>query len=399
MTTINKVVIPITNSDPVQKAKDALLAVRKYQQDWRDYGVDRVNRYFDDVEGKWLEEFCAEPLTFEDVSPLIDINTIFKSLEIIGLSSSFVEKFIFPNWWKRALKNDNNSIHNLHNLIISISGRLQLNIDFSSEKSLFVFKEIPNLSYKLQRNINDTIIFIRISISIAKRISQLTSKNYIPVSSNPRLIRDWILKRRPCIDLDGLIYFCWEHGIPVVHPSIYGQKKFKGMSSFGGMVAMYQNNPVIVIGSVTQKSETLLSFCLAHELGRIACGHLRNGILVDELFSDELIDAERTEADAFATRLLFGNVTLLWREKLNSKKLYLEAIRLSRIYKVSSSFVTLNYAWHTKDWQGAMAVLKKLEPEANAPKKINAFLNQYIQPQNIDADSRDFLRRMNILAS
>jgi hypothetical protein len=59
----------------------------------------------------------------------------------------------------------------------------------------------------------------------------------------------------------------------------------------------------------------------------------------------------------------------------------------------------LNYAWHTKDWQGAMAVLKKLEPEANAPKKINAFLNQYIQPQNIDADSRDFLRRMNILAS
>jgi hypothetical protein len=46
-----------------------------------------------------------------------------------------------------------------------------------------------------------------------------------------------------------------------------------------------------------------------------------------------------------------------------------------------------------------MAVLKKLEPEANAPKKINAFLNQYIQPQNIDADSRDFLRRMNILAS
>jgi Zn-dependent peptidase ImmA (M78 family) len=399
MTTTNNVLKPITNSDPVQKAKDALLAVRKYQQDWQDYGVDRVNRYFDDVEGKWLEEFCAEPLTFEDVSPLIDINFIFKSLEIMGLPNSFVEEFIFPSWWKSALENDNSSIHNLQNLIISVSDRLMLNIDFASEKSLFVFKEIPNLRYGLQKNINETGIFIRIATSIARHISRLVLKNYIPISNNPQLVRDSILKKRPCIDLDGLLYFCWEHGIPVVHPSIYVQQKIKGMSRFGGMVAMYQNNPVIVIGSVTQKSETLLSFCLAHELGRIACGHLRNGILVDELFSDELIDAERTEADAFATSLLFGNVTLLWREKLNSKKLYLEAIRLSTIYKVSSSLVVLNYAWQTKDWRAAMTVLKKLEPEANAPKKINAFLNQYIQPQNIDADSRDFLRRMNILAS
>ena len=399
MTTIDNIFKPSTSNDPIQKAKDALLAVRQYQQDWQDYGVDRVHSYFDDVEGKWLKEFCEEPLIFEDVSPLIDINTIFKSLEIIGLPSSFVEKFIFPNWWKSALENDNSSIHNLHNLIISISDTLQLNIDFASEESLFLFKEIPNLSYKLQKSINDTIIFIRISISIAKRISQLTLKNYIPVSNNPQLIRDWILKRRPCIDLDGLIYFCWEHGIPVVHPSIYVQKKMKGMSSFGGMVAMFQNNPVIVIGSATQKSETLLSFGLAHQLGRIACGHLQDGILVDELFSDELSDAERTAADAFATSLLFGNVTLLWREKLNSKKLYLEAIRLSPIYKVSSSFVALNYAWQTKDWRGAMTVLRKLEPEANAPEKINAFLNQHLQPNNIDADSRDFLRRMNVLAS
>jgi len=399
MTTINNIFKPSTSNDSIQKAKDALLAVRQYQQDWQDYGVDRVNHHFDDVEGKWLEDFCAESLTFEDVSPLIDINFIFKSLEIMGLPNSFVEEFIFPNWWKSALENDNSSIHNLQNLIISVSDRLMLNIDFVSEKSLFTFKEIPNLRYELQKNINETSIFIRIATSIARHISRLVLKNYIPVSSNPQLIRDWILKRRPYVDLDGLICFCWEHGIPVVHPSIYVQKKIKGISSFGGMVAIFQNNPVIVIGSSNQKSETLLSFGLAYQLGRIACGHLQDGILVDELFGGELTDAERTEADAFATGLLFGNVTLLWREKLSSKKLYLEAIRLSRIYKVSSSFVTLNYAWHTKDWQGAMAVLKKLEPEANAPEKINAFLNQYLQPNNIDEDSRDFLRRMNVLAS
>jgi hypothetical protein len=399
MTTINNIFKPSTSNDPIQKAKDALLAVRQYQQAWQDYGVDRVHNYFDDVEDKWLEEFYEEPLTFEEMSPLIDINFIFKSLEIMGLPSSFVEEFIFPNWWKSVLGNNNSPIHNLQNLIISVSDRLMLNIDFVSEKSLFTFKEIPNLRYKLQKNINETGISIRIATSIAKHISRLGLKNYIPVSNNPQLVRDWILQKRPCIDLDGLLYFCWEHGIPVVHPSIYVQQKIKGMSSFGGMVAMFQNNPVIVIGSSTQKSETLLSFGLAHQLGCIACGHLQDEILVYELFSSELNDDKCTEADAFATGLLFGKVTLLWHEKLNSKKLYSEVIRLSKTYKVSSSFVTLNYAWHTKDWQGAMAVLKKLEPKANAPEKINAFLNQYLQLQNIDEDSRDFLRRMNVLAS
>lgn len=31
--------------------------MREYQQDWQELGVDRVYKFFDDVEGDWLENF------------------------------------------------------------------------------------------------------------------------------------------------------------------------------------------------------------------------------------------------------------------------------------------------------------------------------------------------------
>jgi hypothetical protein len=40
---------------------DALSAARQFQQDWKDFGTDRVHRYFDNVDGNWIEEFNKDP--------------------------------------------------------------------------------------------------------------------------------------------------------------------------------------------------------------------------------------------------------------------------------------------------------------------------------------------------
>jgi hypothetical protein len=45
------------SSGPMEKARAALRAVRQYKQDWQELGVNRVHKYFDDVEGDWLETF------------------------------------------------------------------------------------------------------------------------------------------------------------------------------------------------------------------------------------------------------------------------------------------------------------------------------------------------------
>ncbi|NJL50142.1 MAG: hypothetical protein HC929_25565 [Leptolyngbyaceae cyanobacterium SM2_5_2] len=44
-------------ADPAERARAALCVVRQYQQDWQDHRVNRVHKYFDNVEGDWLEHF------------------------------------------------------------------------------------------------------------------------------------------------------------------------------------------------------------------------------------------------------------------------------------------------------------------------------------------------------
>lgn len=49
------------NLDPLEQAKLALEASRQYQRDRIELGVEgRVNKYFDDVEGDWLEDWGNE---------------------------------------------------------------------------------------------------------------------------------------------------------------------------------------------------------------------------------------------------------------------------------------------------------------------------------------------------
>lgn len=45
---------------PQQKATQALQDARQYQKDWQDMGVNRVYKYFDDVDGDWLENWGEE---------------------------------------------------------------------------------------------------------------------------------------------------------------------------------------------------------------------------------------------------------------------------------------------------------------------------------------------------
>ena len=392
MTTINNIFEPSTSNDPIQKAKDALLAVRQYQQDWQDYGVDRVHRYFDDVEGKWLEEFCAEPLTFEEMSPLISIDTIFQSLKTLGFKSrSFIEKNVFPDWWNNGLEDD---IDSIYKLITSLAKNLFLDVNIALEEPLFSFKAVPELRYKLQSKQNEPYTFSCLAKSVADLTRIAIQNTYTSVPENPQEIRDFIFQKYQSVNLEGLLEFCYKFGIPVIH----FDKKLIGESKFDGMVTVCDDRPVIVI-SLSRKNPAWLAFILAHELGHIAKKHILKGMLIDTSFSDGERDSDEDEADSFASKLLFGDFDLQWSNKLSPNELLSKTKRLNDDYRIDSGAAVLNYAWHTKDWQGAMAVLKKLEPEANAPEKINAFLNKYIQPQNIDADSRDFLCRMNVLAS
>lgn len=47
----------LNTQELIEEARLKLQAVREYQKDWKELGVDRVYKYYDDVDGNWLEEF------------------------------------------------------------------------------------------------------------------------------------------------------------------------------------------------------------------------------------------------------------------------------------------------------------------------------------------------------
>jgi hypothetical protein len=55
---LNKVILK--RSEKVSNALETLKANRRFSQDKVSYGLDRVDRYVEDVEGDWLENWSEE---------------------------------------------------------------------------------------------------------------------------------------------------------------------------------------------------------------------------------------------------------------------------------------------------------------------------------------------------
>lgn len=380
------------SSDPMEKAKAALRAVRQYQQDWQDHGVDRVHKYFDDVEGGWLENFDEISISSSiEKASGVSLSDIFSQLKSLGFSTSFINKIVLPSWWKSELENDENSISQL---LHSLAQRLLLEINLSQSSSDFSldFLPFPAARFKLQKNQGHPRLFSYLARGIANAVLSTVERPYAPIPCDALAIRESILQNHSLVSLGSLLDFCWQSGIPVVH----FDKKPDGHFKADGLVVMTDNRPAIVIGSSWKHSARLL-FILAHELGHVAHGHLQEGILLDESFKDGLNDEEEDVANQFASQLLLGDIHLRWPSNLNQYRLLKRVKHLSKEQPLDPGVLVLNYGWQTGNWGCAVAALNQLEPSANAPAQINAYYQS--QLVNIDEERRDYLERASILAA
>ncbi|NJN31420.1 MAG: ImmA/IrrE family metallo-endopeptidase [Synechococcales cyanobacterium RM1_1_8] len=335
----------------MEKARAALRAVRQYQQDWQEHGVNRVHQHFDDVEGNWLENFDEIPM---DISLTQDSGVNFprvlSDLENLGLSKKFIEEAAFPAWWKSDFENDQGRISRL---ISSVAQRLLLEINLlqGSSHPLFRFVPIKSQKFKLQKGQAPPVLFPFLVRSVANVSLDGVGFPYTPVSSNPLSVRSSILQKSSCVSLESLLDFCWSCGIPAVQLdlSTFFGKGSRGLAKSDGLVVVTDDRPAIVIGSSRKYSAWLL-FILAHELGHIAHCHLQEGVLSDESFQDGVKDEEEEAANQFAQQLLFGDFSPRWSQYLNQRTLLKEARRLSKENHLDPGSLILNYGWKTGNW-------------------------------------------------
>jgi hypothetical protein len=382
------------NATPLEKARAALRAARQYQQDWLEHGVDRVHKYFDDVEGDWLENFTEVSVdASQSNTSKVTLPDIFAQLGLLGLPKSFIKKVAFPSWWQNGLEEDDDAIYRL---LKSLANRLRLDVAFGSSNLSLSFVPVPAKKFKLQKRQENPELFSYLATSVANIVLTTVDIPYKPIFVDPLVVRKSILQENSYVSLDSLLDFCWDCGIPVIQFNLNGlfSKSHKCMSD--GLVIMHNHRPAIIIGSSRKQSAWLL-FILAHELGHIAHNHLTEGILSDESFEKGVNDEEEDAANQFASQLLFGDEPLSWDENFDHRTLLNTARSLSKNYSLDPGACVLNYAWTTGDWKCAMGVLKQLEPSANASAKVNATYQRH--SISLDEDSREYLEQVKVLVS
>lgn len=322
---------------------------------------------------------------------LQNMSQLYARLDQIGLPKKFVRDKALPDWWCDEFEQTPSAVTEA---ALYVSHRLNLNLQSLLEETAqpeFVLTCQPK--FYAQSNNPSLKIATALATQIAKLVAQGCPNDYQSICNLSRSeIRQIILQTQNCVNLIGLLDFCWDRGIPVVHYNNYP----KTVCKFHGMVAVVADRPVIMI-SLNHASPARLAFIIAHELGHIYHQHLpEGGLLVDEEISLESIDEEEIEANEFAGELLLGrpDVSYYTPHKFSGNRLASYAKRIAERDSVDAGVVIWNYAWTKKEWAVAQNALKVVEGASKANEIIDRYLQNRLDWERLSDDNQDYLSLM-----
>lgn len=335
----------------------------------------------------------------------MEMATLYERLSQIGFQKKFIKGKALPDWWGKDCESTPGAVIEGATYI---SRRLNLELssllDINTEPR---FKNLCQPKFKKQPKTKNQDL--KVSHCLAARIAELTSyacKTEYRAIDNYSVaeIRTQILSDRQYIDLDGVLNFCWNHGIPVIHFNEFPT----GVKKFHGMVAPFNKRPAIII-SLQDNSFAKLLFIVLHELGHIYKKHVNDSILIDEKVELEDSDEEEVEANEFAVEVLFGQSNKSYnsfKKFISADELVQLAFNVSTIEKeIEPGAVVMNISWHrvnraeTKKekniiWATARKALKIIEGDVNAPVKINSYLNNHLDWSKLNDDNQEYLALM-----
>ncbi len=326
-----------------------------------------------------------------------DPSDIFRLLDSVGLSKSYVSSLL-PGWWDDQAASNTAGLSEFklllsRNLGVDIEG---LSADEPELK--FRLPHVRRLKRSVKYDETQLTPAVSISLSAARMAIAACTKEYRPLPSAMEL-RKVIFDayKAKYVSLRALIRTCWDHGIPVIHVSGFPD----GMPKMDGMVVSIKERPAIVLAKQTQ-FQAWMAFILAHEMGHLSNGHCSNGeMLVDESLDETSLkegegDKEEREADQYALVLLAGDEELAidFPGTMKPKEISRYAMDYHRQHRVDAGHVILNYAYRSGEWQRSIAALKVLDDKKRAiPDIVQAMMHE-LDPQRLSDTSLAFLFKM-----
>jgi hypothetical protein len=257
------------------------------------------------------------------------------------------------------------------------------------------FNTSPDTKFKQHNSKNKDYPYV--AQALASRVAELiaygTEVNFIPLPTDVREIRTEILTNSPKVNLTSLLQYCWSKGIIVAYFNDFPDN----IKKFAGLIQWQFERPVIILSS-NHKYNARLAFDLAHELGHLALGHLKEGVLVDENIDFKCDDNDETQANQFAAHLLLGDCDNCLGDKRFKNAQEFSKYVNQVIYQypnLDADAVILNYGWHNKDYFPlAQSALKKLNSLDNGQNIINKYLADRLDWDKFNDETYEYLERV-----
>lgn len=229
------------------------------------------------------------------------IQNLYSALNAYGLKKRDV-KAILPSWWEDEIAK---TPAGLQQAKLIVAKALNLKVRPLVEDPPRVEFDLPEMRrFKLVKGTteDDVQLAVALARSASKLVLSAFDREFQQPGSAEEVRRQILATDKPWVDLEGLLEYCWQVGIPVIHLASALMKK-----KMDGIAMATKGRPTIVLSS--RKACGYLLFHLAHELGHIALGHLDpNGAIVDADIQEDPNGKDEAEraADNYALELLAG---------------------------------------------------------------------------------------------
>lgn len=310
---------------------------------------------------------------------------LYTRLGTIGISQSFA-RYVLPSWWNDEIASEPSGLQQAQ-LYLSRAFNLEFNSLLSTQPPSFYVAEHK---FKLNRNVTEDQVSASAHFATAMaRLALLASQSvFAAPPDDPKVLREHILQDHPCVNLDGLLKYCADAGIPVLHI-----EKMPG-NKMAGIAIRLDGRYAIVLSKKAHPAYLL--FHLAHELGHIAKGHLgQDGFLADQNIGEgNRDDADEKEADAYAIRLINGVEIKYTAAKgviKSGKQLYLAANHKAEETRVDVGHIILNFGHVQGNFQIANMALKYVTGPLDCGTVVNAALFRHLAKDSLSEDQLELL--------
>jgi len=323
----------------------------------------------------------------------LTMSSLYAKLSKLGFNQDYVRNNGLPSWW-------NDELNDKPIAVLEGAGYIadNLNLDLKSllQEEKIRFNPLPVTKFKQHNSKNNDYPYVAQALvsRVAELIACSTEVNFTSLPTNVKEIRAEILTNNTTVNLISQLKYCWSKGIIVGCFNNFPPK----IKKFAGLIQWQFDSPIIILSS-NHKHSARFAFDLAHELGHLALGHLKEGIWVDEKIEFGCNDDDECQANKFATQLLLGDCD----DCLGNKKIkdadylcnYVVNTIIPQYPGVEAEAVILNYGWHNKDYFPlSMKALNKLDCPINGREIINEYLAEKLDWDKFNDESYEYLEKV-----